>query len=166
MITVVEPSFETAERMALLGRVAWQGRERAWTAVKFLRLATTGDVLFLADPGLTDCLIVLRIALDEAEILNLGVVPPSRRRGLATDLLAAAEREAALLGVRTLFLEVAFDNVAALELYRKSNFVEVGLRKGYYLRPNKTRADAIVMRKDLEPGAVTPLTGLGGGEPN
>ncbi|MBY8976673.1 GNAT family N-acetyltransferase [Rhodobacteraceae bacterium NNCM2] len=161
MIRVITPSFETAERMALLGRVAWQGRERPWTAAKFLRFATTGDVLFLGDAGLTDCLIVLRIALDEAEILNLGVVPTARRRGLATRMMEAAETEAALLGVRTLFLEVAFDNEAALALYRKTGFEQVGRRKGYYLRPDGSRADALVMRKEMSGDAVTPLAGLG-----
>ncbi|MEM7668413.1 MAG: GNAT family N-acetyltransferase [Pseudomonadota bacterium] len=161
MIKVISPSNETAQRMADLGRLAWQGREHPWTAAKFLRFATTGDVLFLGDAELTECLIVLRIALDEAEILNLGVVPPARRKGLATRLMASAEREAARLGVGTLFLDVAFDNEAALALYRRRDFVQVGRRKGYYLRPDQSRADALVMRKQLQPGDIEPLAGLG-----
>ncbi|MEM6932202.1 MAG: GNAT family N-acetyltransferase [Pseudomonadota bacterium] len=161
MIEVISPSVTTAEKMAVLGRIAWQGRERPWTAAKFLRFATTGDVLFLGDRALTDCLIVIRIALDEAEILNLGVVPPARRKGLATRLLAKAEHEAAQLGVRKLFLEVAYDNEAALTLYDRNGFEQVGRRKGYYLRPDGSRADALVMQKALMPGDVTPLAGLG-----
>ncbi|MEM8790024.1 MAG: GNAT family N-acetyltransferase [Pseudomonadota bacterium] len=160
MIDVIEPSHATAERMATLGRVAWQGRERPWSAAKFLRFAVTGDVLFLGDRGLTECLIVLRIALDEAEILNLGVVPPARRRGIATQLLGRAEQEAGRLGVEKIFLEVAWDNAAARALYHKAGYAEIGLRKAYYLRPDATRMDALVLRKDLEPGRITPLAGL------
>ncbi|MEM1276391.1 MAG: GNAT family N-acetyltransferase [Pseudomonadota bacterium] len=160
MIEVIEPSHATAERMATLGRVAWQGRERPWNAAKFLRFAVTGDVLFLGDKALTECLIVLRIALDEAEILNLGVVPPARRRGIASRLLARAEEEAGLLGVRAMFLEVARDNEPAKSLYGSAAYREVGVRNGYYLRPDGSRMDALVLRKDLDPERVTPLAGL------
>ncbi|MEM9045550.1 MAG: GNAT family N-acetyltransferase [Pseudomonadota bacterium] len=160
MIEVIEPSHATAERMATLGRVAWQGRERPWSTAKFLRFAVTGDVLFLGDKALTECLIVLRIALDEAEILNLGVVPPARRRGIATRMLARAEKEAGLLGVRQIFLEVARDNEAAKALYARAGYSEVGIRKEYYLRPDGTRMDALVLRKDLDSMKIKPLAGL------
>ncbi|MEM7176983.1 MAG: GNAT family N-acetyltransferase [Pseudomonadota bacterium] len=160
-IDVLSPSTATAERMARLGRDAWEGRERAWDAAKFLRFATTGDVLFMGDSAIERCLIVLRIALDEAEILNLGVVPSARRQGLASRMMAAAETEAARLGVAKLYLEVAVDNTPARTLYVRRGFDEVGRRRGYYLRPDGGRADALILRKPIAPGKVTPLAGLG-----
>ncbi len=76
-------------------------------------------------------------ALPEREILNLAVAPRYRRLGIATALLKhELSREA------THFLEVRESNVAALALYRKCGFIEVGRRAGYYEFPAET---AIVM---------------------
>jgi ribosomal-protein-alanine N-acetyltransferase len=76
-------------------------------------------------------------ALSEREILNLAVAPKYRRLGVATALLKhELSREARH------FLEVRESNVAALALYRKCGFVEVGRRAGYYEFPTET---AIVM---------------------
>ena len=76
-------------------------------------------------------------ALPEREILNLAVAPNYRRSRVATALLKhELSREA------THFLEVRESNVAAVALYRKCGFVEVGRRAGYYEFPTET---AIVM---------------------
>jgi ribosomal-protein-alanine N-acetyltransferase len=49
-------------------------------------------------------------------------------------------------GVGHVFLEVRAGNAAALALYRKSDFQETGLRRGYYADPPE---DAVVMARDL-----------------
>ena len=90
--------------------------------------------------------IVGRLVLDEAEILNLGVAPHARRRGVARavvgDLLAAFGGS----GVRSVFLEVRESNLPALALYRSFGFRAVGKRPRYYHRPVE---DAVVLRADL-----------------
>jgi ribosomal protein S18 acetylase RimI-like enzyme len=77
---------------------------------------------------------------DEAELLNLAVDPGSRRRGVASALLAALEREAS----GQLFLEVAEPNQPAIALYEHHGWVKNGVRKGYYQGGN---VNAIVMQK-------------------
>jgi len=54
------------------------------------------------------------------------------------------------------FLEVRPTNVLAIALYQSVGFVQVGLRKGYYLA-EQGREDALVLKLDLkaEPGVVT-----------
>ncbi len=93
--------------------------------------------------------VLARVAADEAEVLTLAVLPAARRRGLGGALLAAAAREAARRGARTLFLEVAEGNAAARALYAAAGFAPVGRRPRYY----PGGADALVLRLDLAPGA-------------
>ena len=161
MIEVLIPTEANIDRLARIGRLAWEGRETAWDAAKFLRLAGSGTVLMLGDKAIETALIVIRIALDEAEILNLGVIPSARRLGIGRQLLDRAEEEAARLGVERLFLEVAVDNLAAKRLYETAGYEVVGQRRGYYLRPDGSRCDAAVMVKHLEAGRIAPLAGLG-----
>lgn len=77
---------------------------------------------------------------DEAELLNLAVLPETRRKGVAQALLHALESAA----TGDLFLEVAADNTPAIEVYRKLGFEDIGVRPGYY---GQGGIDGIVMRK-------------------
>jgi ribosomal-protein-alanine acetyltransferase len=94
--------------------------------------------------------ILLAVTLDEAEIVTLAVAPKHRRIGIGAALLAEAARHCAQSDVRALFLEVAEANDAARALYEVSGFAQVGLRKGYYPRPEGA-ANALVLRRDLSP---------------
>jgi ribosomal-protein-alanine N-acetyltransferase len=86
-----------------------------------------------------------RIAADEAEVLTLAVVPSARRQGIATALLRAARAQVAACGGIAMFLEVATGNAAALALYERECFIEVGRRRRYY--PDSS--DALVLRMNL-----------------
>jgi ribosomal-protein-alanine N-acetyltransferase len=90
--------------------------------------------------------ILCRAVAGEAEILTLAVRPTHRRRGVARALVDAA---ASAPGVRTVFLEVAADNAAAIALYAGAGFAQVGSRLGYYARHGVPAADALVLRRDL-----------------
>ncbi|MBM3567543.1 MAG: GNAT family N-acetyltransferase [Alphaproteobacteria bacterium] len=89
-----------------------------------------------------------RKAADEGEILAIGVAPEARRRGLGRTLMARMALQAQALGVKSLFLEVAIDNSAALALYRGLGYSEVGRRQAYYARAG-ARIDAQVLRLAL-----------------
>jgi ribosomal-protein-alanine N-acetyltransferase len=91
---------------------------------------------------------LIRTAGGESEILTIAVAPDARRQGHATGLLSAALDEAANRGAATAFLEVAVDNPAAVALYRRAGFVEIGRRRGYYRR-RQGAADALIMRRSL-----------------
>ena len=93
--------------------------------------------------------ILTRRALDEAEILTIVVDPRARRQDCGRRLLGAHLSRLGALGVTTLFLEVDESNVAALALYRRHGFAQSGVRKGYYVKPDGTRANALMMRRSL-----------------
>ena len=79
---------------------------------------------------------------EEAEVLNLAVMPEKRRRGAGGALLRAAVVEFRKRGVTRAFLEVRESNAAGIAFYRKHSFSEVGRREGYYQDPVEA---AIVM---------------------
>ncbi len=75
---------------------------------------------------------VVLVAGTDAELLTLASRPGRRRRGAARRLLAFLDREAARRSLERWVLEVACNNLPALGLYRSLNFVEIGVRRGYY----------------------------------
>lgn len=100
---------------------------------------------FIAGPG-TLCLIgltgnmepapsgllIARQAVDEAEILTIGVVPECRRLGVGRTLLQHAMTALHTGGAKRLFLEVDETNAAACELYLAFGAKLVGHRRRYY----------------------------------
>jgi ribosomal protein S18 acetylase RimI-like enzyme len=77
---------------------------------------------------------------DEAEILNIAVDPPFRRRGVASALLTELCKQAR----GSIFLEVAEPNSPAIALYRKHGWEDAGMRPGYY---DHGSVNAVVMKK-------------------
>jgi ribosomal-protein-alanine N-acetyltransferase len=90
--------------------------------------------------------VIVRIAADEIEILNLAANPIRRRQGLATKLLASALAAGKTRGARRAFLEVRNSNSVARAFYHSQGFRETGRRKDYYSHPYE---DAIVLRLPL-----------------
>ncbi len=93
--------------------------------------------------------ILAQIAADEAEILSIGVIGPWQRKGLGMRLIEAASRSFKRASVSKVFLEVAADNDAALGLYRKAGFEQVGTRPGYYQRGDGAAVDALQLAKSI-----------------
>ena len=93
--------------------------------------------------------VLTRLAADEAEILTIAVDSSLRRRGVGRALLAANMARLPSLGAKKLFLEVERENAAAIALYAKFGFREVGQRSGYYRKADGGAATALVLRRDL-----------------
>jgi ribosomal-protein-alanine acetyltransferase len=106
-----------------------------WDAGSLLRYDCTVAQI---DGPIAGFLVSRALVPTETEILNLAVSERYRRRGIASALL---RHELQKPGAH--FLEVRESNTAALALYRKFGFEEVGRRTGYYEFPAET---AIVMR--------------------
>jgi [ribosomal protein S18]-alanine N-acetyltransferase len=125
----------------------------AWSAQEFETLLSAANVSGEAavDPasGQLRGFVLTRLAADEAEILTIAVEAALRGRGVGRALLAAHMARLVPLGAKKLFLEVERDNAAALALYAKFGFREVGQRKGYYQKRDGTAATALVLRRDL-----------------
>ncbi len=86
--------------------------------------------------------VIFWIIRDEAQINNVAVHPDYRRRRIAEsmfrDILAAFGQN----GVQFVTLEVRAGNTAAITLYEKLGFKNIGFRKEYYAHPVE---DAVVM---------------------
>jgi len=91
-----------------------------------------------------------RILADEAEILNLAVVPTHRRKGLAKVLVQSLLHSFAEGGAAMVFLEVRESNRAAIAFYEKMGFARTGTRPGYYSSPPEA---ALVLSAQLGRGA-------------
>jgi len=126
--------------------------DASWTAPDIAALMRgSGAFALLAEDGAGAAhgFILGRALAGEAEILTLAVTPEARRAGLGRSLVEALARQAVERGAKTLFLEVAADNAAAIALYRGAGFERAGLRQAYYSRPGGPRMDALVLRRPL-----------------
>lgn len=90
---------------------------------------------------------IAQYAADEGEILNLGVAPDRRRRGIGHDLVEAMLARLREEGVRNVFLEVRESNASAQRVYAALGFAEVGRRNAYYRYP---REDAVILRTRID----------------
>jgi tRNA threonylcarbamoyladenosine biosynthesis protein TsaB len=93
--------------------------------------------------------VMFRKAADEAEILTICTRASFRQKGLAKALVQNMERMLVKDGIKSLFIEVAVSNRAALALYAACGFKAAGHRKNYYELQNGARDDAHIMRKGL-----------------
>lgn len=86
----------------------------------------------------------LWIIAGEGDITNIAVLPQYRNKGIASELLANLFKLCKTFNCENITLEVRYSNIAAQNLYKKFNFKEEGIRKGYYCDNNE---DAIIMWK-------------------
>ena len=120
-----------------------------WTEASFreaLASAWTFGLVAETGRGLMGYLIGREVA-GTGEILNLAVVPESRRRGIAGALLEAGLGAFRRRRVHEVILEVRESNQPAQALYLGRGFRAVGQRASYYRNP---REDALVLRLALE----------------
>jgi ribosomal-protein-alanine N-acetyltransferase len=126
-----------------------------WSAAEFANLLSQAGVFALME---ADGFILIRVVLDEAEILTLAVRASVRRKGLGRRLVERGVVAASQAGASRLFLEVAEDNAGARALYEHADFNRIGRRKGYYAAFDGSRIDALVMSRNLYANpAIPPL---------
>lgn len=149
-LSLLWASVETAGELAALHASLFPD---PWNADAIGRL--------LAHPGATSLIartpapieivgfVLAQLAVDEAEILSLGVAKPWQRLGVANRLVEGIIRASRNGGANRLHLEVAADNVPAITLYRAHGFAEVNRRRGYYARPGAAPIDALMLSRAL-----------------
>ncbi len=79
---------------------------------------------------------------DEAHLASIAVREEYRRQGIGELLFISIMDLATELDANIITLEVRASNTAALSLYSKYGFIQVGLRRGYY---TDDREDAVLM---------------------
>lgn len=87
-----------------------------------------------------------RVVWPEAEVMKIAVKVDSRASGIARALLECLLGRLKSRKVTSLFLEVRSENRAALSLYKKNGFLQVGVRPRYYIEPDDS---ALILRKEL-----------------
>jgi len=90
--------------------------------------------------------VCLMSLFEEAQILDIAVVPEQRGRGVGRVLVDHAERVAREQQAEVLALEVRVSSTDAISLYLRSGFRQVGIRSGYY----DGSEDALLMEKKLK----------------
>ena len=122
----------------------------SWTVPNFLDALKAGDVVSLArtDDGLVG-FFVLRITLDESELMDIAVDPAFQGKGFGRRLLNEAIKTAKLRAARCMRLEVRVGNERARRLYASSGFQIDAVRKAYY-RSDSGREDAVLMTLNFE----------------
>lgn len=123
----------------------------------FQHLLTHGHAFILvaedqAGAMLGNAVILLHRSTPLSRLYSIAVAPEARGLGAGNALLSEAEARARDLGSSFMRLEVRPDSPAAIALYRKHGFRELGIHEDYY----EDGAPAIRMEKALAGGADFP----------
>ena len=132
VVKIESASFKSPWRR---GHFHYEIHENRWARNPVVRQG--GEVLAYASLWMTR---------EELKINNIAVRPDQRRRGLGQWLLRRILREARDQGCRVARLEVRPSNAAALALYRRHGFSEIGRCKDYYRQDGE---DAVIMESSL-----------------
>ncbi len=144
-IKIVPARAEDAEAVYQIGKLCFSDAWRKETVEK--DMAATHSLYLAARQGEA----VLGYACywfvaDEAQLVNIGVLPEARRQGLAEALLTAGIAAAEERRMASMYLEVRLSNLAAQELYRKHGFRVLTVRRGVYDLP---REDGYIMSRPI-----------------
>lgn len=91
--------------------------------------------------------LLLRVIIDEAEIMQFAVDPEYQKQGFGQNLYDGALQYITHAQVDNIYLEVETLNQKAISFYEKNGFEKIHIRKDYY-GPEK---HANVMRKKMNP---------------
>lgn len=89
----------------------------------------------------------IKIILDEAELMNIVVKKDFRNCGIGAILLKNIIKKARELEIKKIYLEVNDTNLPAINLYKKFNFKQIGIRKKYYGNNNGILMDLSLEQK-------------------
>ena len=154
-MTAIDPKYVSLlwagpEQAADIAKLHAQVFSPAWSEERITKLlehpASTAFISVHSGPPRTPIGFVLaQFVADEAEILSIGVAPDWQKKGVGRRLIDGLARALQRAEAKKVFLEVAADNDAALQLYSKAGFLGTGLRRGYYERPGAAPVDAVTL---------------------
>ena len=119
--------------------------EKKWAKKEFYSFISNQDNIFiLSDPKPVGYLMA-KVTTDEIEIISILIDKKFRNIGIGKSLLYKLLNIALKKKIQNIFLEVSVENLIAINLYKKFNFIKVGKRKNYYFQ-NGRYIDADIMR--------------------
>lgn len=128
-----------------------------WTAGNFTDSLSAGHQGWILErAGAVQAYALTMTVIDEVHLLNFSIAAHRQGQGLGRWLLAWLCEQARGQGARAMFLEVRPSNQRAIDLYRRSRFSQVGLRRRYYPADGDTREDALVLRREFTPPGPVP----------
>ncbi len=124
--------------------------DKQWSQREFDDFFANQSMMILGcwDNDILSGLLCLSIIGNEAEIYTLCTHPDYRQKNIASSLVQTAKQECTSRLVTDIFLDVAIDNISAIECYKKQNFKIINTRKNYYTR-NNLSVDALMMHLEL-----------------
>ena len=138
----------TSEDITAVSQIDAACFEEPWPKNSFAyELTTDYSICMVAttpEMGVAAAIVVWLIA-DEAHIATIAVHPDAQGQGVGACLLAHALLAAHQRGAMTSMLEVRVSNLAAIALYHRFGYHEVGIRKNYYQNNNE---DALLLDLD------------------
>jgi ribosomal-protein-alanine N-acetyltransferase len=121
--------------------------ETPWTKEQILSSAhnknTIFDIVLVNNVVIGYCLSL--ITYKEIEILRIAIDTDFRHKSYATALIRSIVNYSIANNIENIFLEVAFNNQAAINLYKSFNFETISIREKYYKEEN-----ALVLRKQIK----------------
>jgi ribosomal-protein-alanine N-acetyltransferase len=98
-------------------------------------------------PVICGFLVAQKLKRGVGHIITIDVLPQARRAGLGSKLMLEAESRLRATGCNSLFLEVAVNNLAAIQFYKRHGYFVLKTLPRYY----QGELDALLMLKRLAP---------------
>ena len=127
-----------------------QNSDYPWSQLQFTTSIENSNNLCycLSLNGKTVGYLIAMLALDTADILNIGIDPDFKRQGHGTALLNHLIEELRKRHIGEILLEVRAGNKSAIRFYKRQGFEEISVRKNYYMKNSKNQTkgeDGIIM---------------------
>ena len=119
--------------------------EKKWAKKDFYTFISNQDNIFILSHPKPVGYLKARVTRDEIEIISILIDKKFREIGIGKSLLKKLLNIALNKKIQNIFLEVSVENLIAINLYKKFNFIRVGKRKNYYFQYGKY-IDADIMK--------------------
>lgn len=130
MITIGPAEMADLPAIMELEHSGFEPAER-WSETSWRDELTSADrIVLLERPGRG--VITLRVTGEVADLHRIVVATNRRREGVGRRLLDAGIDAARAGSVRSILAEVRYDNEAAIQLYQRAGFEQLGSRTDYY----------------------------------
>ncbi len=132
------------EKIAAIHR---QGFDRGWTIAEFKKMFLPTTHYLGSAMEFNGTIVGFSVWLktgNEAEIISIAIDKKHQQSGFGAALLKYDIETLTQKGANKFFLEVNEFNLAAQKLYKKFNFIKVGVREKYYTLKVGKKADAFV----------------------
>ena len=119
--------------------------EKKWAKKDFNSFISNQNNIFILSYPKPVGYLKARVIRDEIEIISILIDKKFRKIGIGKSLMNKLLNIALKKKIQNIFLEVSVENLIAINLYKKFNFIKVGKRKNYYFQNGKY-IDADIMK--------------------